>query len=235
MKLLPFFTFFGGKYRATRLYPAPMHDLIIEPFAGSAGYSVNHHERDVLLVDLDEAVVQTWRYLIGADPDEIRALPDLEDGQRVCDLLDVPRGAQCLIGWWLNKGTVSPAQSPSKWMRDGWRPKSMWGPEIRERIASQVPKIRHWRVELGSYADVDNRTATWFVDPPYQGAGKKYRFGSKGIDYKHLGAWSKERCGQLVVCEGAGADWLPFRPLADIKSTSGRQKASTISSELIYP
>lgn len=233
--LMPFFTFFGGKWRAAPLYPAPAHDLVVEPFAGSAGYSVRYHERDVLLVDADPAIVATWRFLISADPDFIRSLPlTLEEGQKVRDL-GLPEGADHIIGWWLNKGMVSPCQTPSKWMRDGWRPKSMWGPEIRERIASQVPKIRHWQVRQGSYVDVENQTATWFVDPPYQQAGRKYRHSSKLLDFAHLADWCKSRQGQLMVCENEGADWLPFRPFANTKASEGRHKTSAISREVIYP
>jgi hypothetical protein len=38
----PFFSFFGSKWRVAPHYPAPERDLIIEPFAGSAGYSLRH-------------------------------------------------------------------------------------------------------------------------------------------------------------------------------------------------
>ena len=36
-KLKPFFTYYGGKYRAAPKYPEPVHGSIVEPFAGSAG------------------------------------------------------------------------------------------------------------------------------------------------------------------------------------------------------
>jgi site-specific DNA-adenine methylase len=51
MSLRPFFTYTGGKYRLAPRYPEPRHNLIIEPFAGSAGYSLRHPEREVLLID----------------------------------------------------------------------------------------------------------------------------------------------------------------------------------------
>jgi site-specific DNA-adenine methylase len=34
--LRPFFTFYGGKWRAAPFYDAPTHGHIVEPFAGSA-------------------------------------------------------------------------------------------------------------------------------------------------------------------------------------------------------
>ena len=47
----PFFTFYGGKYRAAPRYPKPKHSRIIEPFAGSAGYSMRYPDLNVTLVD----------------------------------------------------------------------------------------------------------------------------------------------------------------------------------------
>ncbi len=34
--MMPFFTYFGGKWRGAKHYPEPKHSHIIEPFAGSA-------------------------------------------------------------------------------------------------------------------------------------------------------------------------------------------------------
>lgn len=35
--------------------------------------------------------------------------------------------------------------------------------------------------------------------------------GSSTIDYKVLGEWVLSLPGQVIVCEGDGADWLPFK------------------------
>jgi hypothetical protein len=110
-----------------------------------------------------------------------------------------------------------------------------WGPRIRDRIAAQIELIKHWIVEDGPYWESENREATWFIDPPYQKAGKHYRFGTPLMDYGHLARWSKSRYGQLIVCEADDADWLPFRPLVAIDGTEGRQKASRARMEMIYP
>jgi 16S rRNA G966 N2-methylase RsmD len=75
-------------------------------------------------------------------------------------------------------------------------------------------------VELKSYADIDNHAATWFIDPPYQKAGKRYK--QNRVDYVHLGHWAKERRGQVIVCEQEGADWLDFQPFQ--QSTNGSNK-----------
>ena len=228
----PFFTFFGGKWRSAPHYPAPAHDRIVEPFAGAAGYSVRHHARDVVLVERDPTIAALWRYLISAKPADILALPDVEAGQSVDDL-DVCPAAGSLIGFWLNKGTAAPCKRPSAWMRSGIRPDSFWGPTIRARIAAQVCAISHWTVIEGDYTEAPAGAATWFIDPPYQGAGSNYRCSSRTIDFTALGRWCVGRAGQVIACENAGAGWLPFRPLMASKATHGRHR-SGVSREAVW-
>lgn len=221
MMLRPFFTFYGGKWRAAPRYPKPLHDEIIEPFAGSAGYALRHPERKVSLCDLDENIVMTWDYLIRVSEAEILALPDLVAGETVDDL-DVCEEAKKLIGWWLNKGASSPCKRPSAWMRSMIRPHQFWGPRIRQRIASQLRFIRHWTITQASYEEIENRSATWFIDPPYEEKGTYYRHGSGAIDFEHLACWCQERQGQVMVCEQEGASWLPFKPWAEIKANESK-------------
>lgn len=227
--LWPFFCFYGGKWRAAPHYPAPVYDEIIEPFAGSAGYAMRYPERDVHLYDADPLVVGLWRYLIGVSEAEIRSLPLQVEH---VDDLNVSEEARWLIGFWLNKGMTAPCKTPSKWMRDGWRPNSQWGEVIRERVASQLCAIRHWTIEERSYENVPIRAATWFIDPPYNNAaGRRYRRHS--IDYRELGAWCRALPGQAIVCEQDGALWLPFQPFRAIKSTEGRNRTNR-SAEVVW-
>jgi hypothetical protein len=213
-----FFTYLGGKYRIAPLYPPPRHATIIEPFAGSAGYSLNFPDRDVVLVERDERVAAVWRYLLTAEPADIRALPLIGQGwATIDDLTDLPLGARYLIGFWLSKATTAPRKSPSAWALS--RPDcSYWGPAVRERIAVQVPRIRHWRLIEGDYTLAPDVEASWFVDPPYTVRGHQYRHGPSSLDYPALASWCRTRAGQVVVCEGEGASWLPFVPLARIKA-----------------
>ena len=229
VKLWPFFCLYGGKWRAAPHYDQPIHDTIIEPFAGSAGYSMRYPARHVRLYDADPLIVGLWQYLIAVSSDEILALPT--EVEHVDDLA-VCEEARWLIGFWLNKGMTSPCKTPSKWMRDGWRPNSQWGPVIRQRIATQVDAIRHWTIEERSYEDVPMETATWFVDPPYNNAaGRRYRH--HDIDFRHLGAWCRELPGQAIVCEQTGALWLPFCPFKEIKSTEGSKRTNR-SAEVVW-
>lgn len=236
MNLKPFFTYYGGKFRAAPKYPTPAHDTIIEPFAGSAGYALRYPERQVLLIERDPKIAAVWRYLLTATPSEVRQLPLWGEGawQTTDDLIGhLDDGARYLIALWLNKGSATPHKSPSKWMRDGWRPNSQWGDVVRERIAGQVEAVRHWRLIHGDYATAPDIEATWFVDPPYVNGGHRYPAGKKLIDYPKLSSWCQDRPGQTIVCESEGADWLPFSPFLTIKGTEGRLRKGT-STEVIW-
>lgn len=113
-KLQPFFTFYGAKWRLAPRYPPPTTDRIVEPLAGSAGYSLRHPEREVILVERDPAIAATWRYLLAVSPAEVLALPDVQPGQRVADVTADP-DARRLIGWWCGKGCVSPRHTAGRW------------------------------------------------------------------------------------------------------------------------
>lgn len=227
--LRPFFGYYGGKWRdALKHYPVPRYGTIVEPFAGSAGYALRYADRRVILCELDPIVAAVWQYLIRVKPKEILAIPDLAPDESV-DELAICQEAKWLVGFWLNRAASSPRKRPSKWMRDGIRPGSFWGSRVRETIGSQVEAIRHWKIYNCSYLECpEPGPATWFVDPPYQLAGKHYRFGSEGLDFSALAGWCRSRVGQVLVCENAGATWLPFRDLADVKTTRAGRRSMEV-------
>ena len=231
VKLRPFFSFYGGKWRdAPRLYPSPQGDTIIEPFAGSAGYSVRHPHKRVILYDKDPTIAGLWEYLISAKESDILGIPDVPEGATVHDV-GMSQEERWLAGFWLNKGVSSPRPAPSRWMikQQKSRPETYWGAPVRERIAAQLKHIRHWQVMNRSYADCEAHTGTWFIDPPYQVAGTHYRFGSKDIDYEHLSGWCRSRDGLTIVCENHGSDWLPFSRLADVKTARRKTRSKEVA------
>jgi site-specific DNA-adenine methylase len=230
---LPFFTFYGGKFRASKHYPPPQHGTIIEPFAGSAGYSINHPGADVRINDIDPIITGTWLYLIAASQEEILRLPDLEPGQTV-DQLELPQEARWLIGWWLNKGSATPKKRASTFMLKHPAGAPYWGASIRQRIARQLPQIRHWTVTTGDYRDLPDLEACWYIDPPYSAGGQHYRFGRSGIDYTDLAKWTMTRRGQVIACEADDADWLPFTTLVAMDGNEGRQKKTPAKLEVVY-
>ena len=234
----PFFPFYGGKWRAAKLYPPPA-GLVVEPFAGSAGYSVYHDVPRVVLIERDEQIAAVWRYLIAASPAELAALPDIRAGQSVNDL-DVCQSARWLIGFWINVASARPRLTPSMWVRHALAGRAwptggsqlVWGARVRARLAEQVPRIRRWRLIEGDYTEAPDAVATWFVDPPYEGAaGDGYHH--HDIDRAHLARWSRARRGLRIVCEAVGACWLPFEALATVKATAGRRRRG-VSAEAVW-
>src|SRR3990167_9698438 len=154
--LKPFLNFYGSKWRIAPKYPRPKYLTLIEPFAGAAGYSIRHYNLNVNLYDVDPIIVGVWDYLIKASPKEIRELP--ADVLSVRDI-NVCQEAKWLIGFWLVRGRSSPGLSLSKWGRnEKWR-SLFWGEKIRERIATQVPYKKHWKVYHKSYDRISNRLA----------------------------------------------------------------------------
>lgn len=228
--LKPFFSYFGGKWRAAPRYPAPVFETIVEPFAGSAGYSIHHHERDVHLFDKSATVCHVWDFLIEATPRDVRALPLLDPGQSLDTIESLSPGARALIGFWLSKATTSPRNIMPRSTWPG-RPFMFWGEAVRERIANQVPHIKHWTVHFGSWrgpwsyekTPVDDiGPATWFVDPPYVGFEKHYR--ATGFDHAALARWCRKLPGQVIACGGPADQWLPFHSMGAIKSMRGRSE-----------
>lgn len=224
--LRPFFSFYGGKWRATkRFYPEPLFDTVVEPFAGSAGYSVRNYTKNIVLCDADPTIAGIWDYLIRVSPNEILEIPDVDLEGEVDDLHLIPEAA-ALVGFWLARTSTIPRSTPSGWMKKGKWPGSFWGDRVRNTIASQVDLIRHWKIYNVDYASCPvTCKSTWFVDPPYQVQGQSYRFGSRSIDYAHLGQWCKDRPGQVIACESQGAIWLPFAPVGTVSTTSKKTRS----------
>lgn len=227
--LRPFFSFYGSKWRAVKHYPKPEHPQIVEPFAGSAGYSTRYYQRKIVLYEIDPIIYGIWKYLITAPTKELKSLPtkvttSVED-------LKVCQEAKWLIGFWLNKACVCPKLTPSKWMRE-YESTQFWGDKIKHRIVNQSKLIGHWKIFNKSYETLPNKSRTYFIDPPYNNpAGRLYVFNK--LNYKQLAKWVKTLNGQVIVCEQEGATWLPFKHLATIKTLNGANGKGT-SNEVIY-
>jgi hypothetical protein len=227
-RLKQFFSYFGSKVSLAKKYPAPEFGTIIEPFAGSAGYACQYPESEVLLFDVDPVIVSVWNFLIQATRQDIISLPI--DPAEVASL-SAPERA--FIGFWWRRCGAEPSLKPVPWMKTGLHPYSFWGEKTRARIADQVHRINHWKCWNRNYAEVRKIAGTWFIDPPYQAQGIRYIHGSKRIDYPALGAWVQSLPGQKIVCESAGADWLPFRPLYENRTVKYKKTARTIT-EVVY-
>jgi site-specific DNA-adenine methylase len=220
-QLHPFFSYFGSKYRLAKYYPEPQCDEIIEAFAGSAGYALMYPEKRVYLYEIYEPIVTLWKWLIEkATPEEILALPVNNTNQTNKDGKPMTRfhkdhpiesevnceAARILMGFWVTESQTNSSRYPLSKSRGG-----NWTQHKKEMVANQLQYIRHWKVEKLSFEQIPNRKATWFIDPPYEDAGSRYRHNK--IDYKALGQWCNEREGQVIVCEQNSAKWLEFQHL----------------------
>ena len=231
----PMFSYFGSKYKLAKIYGEPRHDLVIEPFAGSAAYSLYWEPKKVILLDTSPVIVSIWNYLIKATEKQILELPIKFD---LISDLGLEYGAENLIGFWAAKGKATPARSKSKWGRqyENSPDCKVWGEAVKERIASQLCKIRHWQCYEDNYNALYKKTAHWFVDPPYQVAGKRYPH--KVGSYEAMAKWVKSLDGFVQVCENEGADYLPFKKLKLVNTyhhmgEDGKRKAK-YTSEVLY-
>lgn len=229
----PFWTYFGGKYRLAPRYPAPLYGTIIEPFAGAAGYALRYPERRIILVEKSPTVAGIWRWLIAATPEQVRGLPRLPASGRLEDAEWPCQAAQDLAGFWITRGAAHPNRSASAWMRDPRYSRWSWGEHAIARIAEQVEGIKHWTLLEGDYTAAPDLPATWFIDPPYHRGGVRYPQSAKALDFPVLGRWCQSRRGQAIVCEQAGATWLPFRHFHLAK---GNESVSgcKVSAELVW-
>lgn len=125
------------------------------------------------------------------------------------------------MGFILAKGVERPRKSPTRWVtidRPNYINYSI------KRVANNLFKIKHWSIVHGSYDEIENEQATWFIDPPYQHGGHAYPCSSKKIDFKYLGNWCRSRKGQTIVCESTKANWMDFKPLMSHYGRTGKQK-----------
>lgn len=220
------FSYYGSKSKIVDYYPPPKHGKIIEPFAGSARYSLKWFDRDITLIDKDENIVNVWRYLQQASEKDILGLPKLTAGLdlRTLTMSDEER---LFVGFLVGVGRAKPAFKVSPFAAvhfSGIKRRDKY-----EKIAEQLYKIRHWTILHGDYTLAPDVLATHFIDPPYQVAGRvHYRYSAKQINFDTLAAWVNTRKGQVIVCENDGANWLPFQPLATLHG------ANRTSVEAVY-
>jgi site-specific DNA-adenine methylase len=223
------FAYYGAKHGLASKYPRPTRSLIIEPFAGSAGYACYWARRmpvQVMLCDADEYIVRLWRRLQTMTHAEVDAAIDtaLASERTTEPLVAFSGGGSSVAGIVAGYDRkVTP-----RMYRDGTT-------LVRRRIHRTLPHIRDWTIIHGTYSDLPDIEATWYIDPPYrphssesaQLAGNAYTHGAQRIDYDQLAHWCENRRGQVIVCEQSPADWLPFTTLADQNNGSSRPSVRT--------
>lgn len=221
------FSYYGSKSKIVDYYPPPRYGKIIEPFAGSARYSLKWFDREVLLVDKYEVIVKIWKWLQLCSKQDILGLPTPLPGDTIrradYDCIE----AAWLMGFIIKGGVDAPRLTVSKVGNFG---KGVL--REKKRIAASLYKIRHWQIIYGDYLETENQEACWFIDPPYQVGGEYYRVGNQHLSFPDLSNWCKSRHGQVIVCENTKADWLPFQPMTEMH---GSQNTITEAIWTNYP
>lgn len=208
------FSYYGSKSKIVDYYPPPKHKRIIEPFAGSARYSLKYWQNDVILVDKYEVIIKIWKYLQNANKNDILSLPEPKLGETININQFNDEGAFLLMSFIIKSGTHAPAYTVCKNRGEEGQING-----IKKSIANQLYKIKHWEIKHCSYNEIENQDCTWFIDPPYQFGGEHYIENTKNIDFAKLSEWCKSRQGQVIVCENTKADWLPFKPMIEMQGT----------------
>ena len=225
------FAYYGAKTRLARYYPPPQHDTIIEPFAGSAGYSIFHiHKaKEIILIEKDEAVVNLWHRLQNMNTNDLNKLDQELNKQRTTEPLIAGLGGGSSL-----RATLSgKSRQITPWMRIKW-------PQKKKVLQNILPHLHKISIRCADYIETPNLEATYFIDPPYQlniintnrsihdQAGNNYRHGSQNINYEHLAQWCQQLSGQIIVCEQQPANWLPFKPFQQHNNMNQQKRTELI-------
>jgi hypothetical protein len=228
-----FFPYYGAKFKLARALGRPQRDIVVEPFAGAANYSVFWEPARVILIERDPVVFSVWDYLTKVSPAELLRLPS---NISTVDQLPayVPQEARWLVGFWFNHGLATPAARRSNWASQARYHGRFWSKTVKLRLAAQVPKIKHWKLIEGSYEQAPDIEAHFHVDPPYRSTGHPYRFNN--VDYQVLAEWCLHRRGFVQVCEAHGENWLPFERLVQVNNSGirGRNSRGGLSGEAVF-
>lgn len=141
MILSPFFSYFGSKYLLSKKYKKSSKDILIEPFAGSACYSLHYPHKQVKLYDKYEVVCGIWDYLIHSKEQEILDLPIIDFDKTVHDY-NICQEAKWLIGYFLADARGVPSvkhtsRSINK-IKENENARNRWTHSKKIQIASQV-------------------------------------------------------------------------------------------------
>ena len=232
----PLFRYYGSKWMAAKRHGPPRRDMVIEPFAGSACYSVYWEAPRAKLYDMSDDVCHAWDWLIHSSADDVMAVPaPIRSTEEWAALPDGPRQ---VVYWLIGFAEPRIGKSVKKWYLDyvnrGERTGILagndrwlfWDERKRDHLVKCKPKIAGWTIERLDYRDIPMEEAHWFVDPPYQGPpGRAYPHSE--IDYGHLGQWCRDLPGDVDVCENEGADWLPFEPFYDMPTMRRGERGRT--------
>jgi len=208
------FSYYGGKSKIIHKYQEAKYPLIIEPFAGSARYSLRFYNKDCWINDSYKVICDVWNWMIRAELDDINKIPFLARGDDLRSL-EMDKDLRSLLGFAVNRGVPYPRHIYTKWPAE-----SDEIGRLKNKLIHYCGKLKHWKVTNLKYLELPDIEATWYIDPPYQFGGDLYI--ENKINYQELADWCKSRKGQVIVCENSKADWLPFKFLTEMSGSKHR-------------
>lgn len=231
--LRPLFKWFGSSWSSAKHYPAPLPRLpVFEPFAGSAGYSLNHFESNVVLWEVNPLLQELWCWLIyHATSQDILDIPlNLPEATDI-RTLQLSWGQKLLLKNWQRTNNVGNCWTVSKW---GHLP-GQFTANTRARVADQVNAIKHWQFRPIDWTE----TGTYLCDSPYI---YNYPYGIKNFDYQKyvINVLGLPANSMAICCEaacsktGAVPNYLPFEPSHRQVTSRRKSTQSHHSKELVY-
>ncbi len=233
----PLFKWFGSKWLSSKTLPPPEYGLICEPYAGGAGYSLRYASHKIQISETDPHLVRLWPWLIDeATETMIREIPiNTPEGVDIRSLgLNI--GQQLLLKTWQRTNNVGDCWTISPW---GNKP-GQWTANTRARVSEEISAVKHWKFVRNWVAEMPNKPATWFIDPPYQ-----FNYGYRQPEwpearYEELGGICRALQGQVIVCEaecpktGRRPNWLPFRSWGNRITSRRKTNEHHHSKELLW-
>ena len=140
-------SYYGNKNRIAKHYPKPIYDTIIEPFSGSAWYSVLKYD----------VIYNIWNWLINdCDSSTILNNSDFYEGEDI-KTKSLRKEHLDLIGFCINRASVAPCSIVQKWSCQS-KINYDWASTVSfqlKRIAKLLPEIRHWSITYGDYKNTN--------------------------------------------------------------------------------
>ena len=205
------FYYFGRKGQSAASYPAPEYPMVIEPFAGSMAYTLHYRPAYAIGIDADASVAALWHRLAAMTLEAIRDAPGPVLGEQTYDLWHI-LGESSSTSLLLNYRTANELLV------------HRFEHQRRLALRHHDYATRNIIYRNGDYTDAPDVEATWFIDPPYfHTNGYRHR-----PDVERLARWVRTRRGQVIVCEGEGADWLEFVEHARPRSIGHTRRAELI-------
>jgi hypothetical protein len=200
---------FGSKWSSAKHYPQPIEGApLFEPFAGSAGYSLNYHWFPVTINEIDFDLAFLWSWIIDvAKSQDILDIPlNVPEGTDIRSL-GLSQGQATLLKYWQRTNNWGGCWTISKW---GHLP-GQFTESTRSRVAEQIHAVKHWKLN----PIVWNIPGTYACDPPYL---YNYRYGCNDFDFSN---YSQKVLalppGSMAICSearcpktGRVPDYLPF-------------------------